>query len=378
MKIVHIADTHLGFSAYRRISEAGYNQREEDINNAFKSAIDKIIEIKPDLVLHAGDLFDSVRPTNRILHFAIEQILRLTQNGITVIMISGNHDTPKQRYIGSVFKIFEILPTNGFLKVIFNNEYTPIKIGDVLVHAIPQCTADEIFKKQLKRVAPEESSKNVLMLHAGVTGMKEFSRGDFNELLVDSKYFEEKKFDYVALGHYHRHINVGRNAYFPGSTERLSFNEVDGFKGFIEVDLSGNPTFLKFHEIKTRLMLDFPSINAEGKDSLVLSEEIEKTIRESDPKDKIIRLKVINIPQHILSTLDIKKFRELAGAALHFEPVLEKLREERKIEETTIATGGMKEEFISFMKNYPNLKPAEVNYFTKFGVESLEEAMKET
>ncbi|MCX5727070.1 MAG: metallophosphoesterase, partial [Candidatus Saganbacteria bacterium] len=170
MKMIHIADTHLGCAAYRRISEAGYNQREEDICNAFKSAIDEIIELNPDLVLHAGDLFDSVRPTNRILHFAIEQILRLTQNKITTIIISGNHDTPKQRYIGSVFKIFEVLTTEGYLKVIFNNDYTRIKVKDTLVHAIPQCTSDEIFKAEMAKVTLEEGSKNVLMLHAGVTG----------------------------------------------------------------------------------------------------------------------------------------------------------------------------------------------------------------
>ncbi|MCX5726541.1 MAG: hypothetical protein NT030_05115, partial [Candidatus Saganbacteria bacterium] len=185
--------------------------------------------------------------------------------------------------------------------------------------------------------------------------------------------------------HYHRYVNVGRNAYFCGSTERLSFNEVDGFKGFIEVGLSAATPSLKFHEIKTRSMLDLPVIDATGKDSIMLSEEIEKTIAKSDPKDKIIRLKVINIPQHVLSTLDVKKFRELASAAIHFEPVFEKLREEASpaggqghIEEAVVAAGGIKEEFISFMKNYPNLKPAEVDYFTRFGVESLDEAIKET
>ncbi|HDM25348.1 MAG TPA: exonuclease SbcCD subunit D, partial [Thermoplasmatales archaeon] len=65
LKIVHLADTHLGFSAYRKITKDGLNQREVDVYNAFGRAVDKILEIKPDLIIHAGDLFDSVRPNNR-------------------------------------------------------------------------------------------------------------------------------------------------------------------------------------------------------------------------------------------------------------------------------------------------------------------------
>ncbi len=112
MKIIHLSDTHLGQSAYRKISENGYNQREEDINAAFAESIDKILEIRPDLVLHSGDLFNSARPTNRIISFALEQILRLIRAGIRVIIICGNHDAPKQRYLGSVFSIFEKIKTD--------------------------------------------------------------------------------------------------------------------------------------------------------------------------------------------------------------------------------------------------------------------------
>ena len=71
--------------------------------------MDQIIDLKPDFVLHCGDLFHTVRPTNRIINFAIRQILRVVGAQIPMVIISGNHDTPKQRTVGSVFSFFEVL-----------------------------------------------------------------------------------------------------------------------------------------------------------------------------------------------------------------------------------------------------------------------------
>ena len=64
MKFLHLADTHLGYSAYRKVTEDGVNLREMDVYDAFVRCIDYAVKTKPDVVLHAGDLFDSVRPTS--------------------------------------------------------------------------------------------------------------------------------------------------------------------------------------------------------------------------------------------------------------------------------------------------------------------------
>ncbi|PNX52722.1 MAG: DNA repair exonuclease, partial [Thermoplasmata archaeon M9B2D] len=109
MRILHCADTHLGYSAYRKVTAEGVNQREIDIYDAFSQFVDYAVKTKPDLVLHAGDLFDSVRPTNRAITVAIQQILRLSQENIPFIVISGNHETPKLKETGNIFTIFEHL-----------------------------------------------------------------------------------------------------------------------------------------------------------------------------------------------------------------------------------------------------------------------------
>ncbi|MCG7841375.1 MAG: metallophosphoesterase, partial [Methanomassiliicoccales archaeon] len=91
MRIAHIADTHVGFSAYRRSDPgSGINQREIDIYQAFVRQIDSVVKVRPDLVLHAGDLFDSVRPSNRALSVVLEQLLRLSDENIPIMLIAGN------------------------------------------------------------------------------------------------------------------------------------------------------------------------------------------------------------------------------------------------------------------------------------------------
>lgn len=373
-----MADTHLGFAAYRKYTESAYNQREEDILQAFRQVIDEILKIKPDLVLHAGDLFDVVRPTNRVLRSAIEQILRLCEARIPTIIISGNHETPKQRYLGSAFSILEILPVpKDLLYIIYKNEYALLQpFPQFSVHAIPQCTSDEIFTEQLKKVK-KQPGHNILMLHAGVTGLKEFSHGDFNELLVDYNYLNQLDFDYVALGHYHGCVNVARSAWFSGSTERLSFNEAGQAKGFLEVEI-GDETKVKPHRIQIRPMEELEPINAAGLDSIELSNKIEERIAACQPAGKILRLKINQVSSSVLASLDIKKIREWAAPALHFEPIFEKSAKEEggEIVQTT-SIGGLNEEYNSFLSNHAGLSDAEKAELKQLGQHYLTAVLEE-
>lgn len=135
MKIAHISDTHLGFGAYSKLDPVeGINQREMDIYTAFEQAVTEILELKPDLVIHSGDLFDSVRPQNRAIDFALRQLIRLSEAGIETVLISGNHSTPKLRETGSIFRIFEHLEC---VHPVHEPGVKKIAFDDVVVHAIP-------------------------------------------------------------------------------------------------------------------------------------------------------------------------------------------------------------------------------------------------
>lgn len=347
MRIVHISDTHLGYQAYRAIDKKlSTNQREADVGRAFSQAVDKILKIKPDCVLHSGDLFDSVRPSNRALHFAIAELLRLSQANIPVVIISGNHSLPRMRDTGSVFQLLT-LPAFSHLYPVFKSRYEVIDIARLTIHAIPQCLTKEDFDEQLKMIKLNKKAKyNVLMLHAAIAGIPEFSMGEFNEQEVPDSYLKED-FDYIALGHFHKYTQVAENAFYVGSTERFSFNEVGQEKGFLEINLKERRA--TFHPLKIRPMIDLPTIDAQGKEAEWVMKELEKAVAKNPISDKIIRLTIDNIAAGTQNALNFSRLRELTAKALHFEP---RFNREEKIEAVAPAApsiGRLEREFQEYL-----------------------------
>ncbi|HXC24428.1 MAG TPA: metallophosphoesterase, partial [Gemmatimonadaceae bacterium] len=108
MRLVHLSDLHLGFRQYQRQTPAGINQREADVAASFKRAIDKTIELTPDFVLIAGDVFHTVRPTNSAILYAFTQFARLAQAlpKAGIVMVAGNHDTPRTTETGCILRLF--------------------------------------------------------------------------------------------------------------------------------------------------------------------------------------------------------------------------------------------------------------------------------
>ncbi|MEA1957380.1 MAG: exonuclease SbcCD subunit D [Euryarchaeota archaeon] len=322
-KIFHLADTHIGYSAYRKIDEAtGLNQREVDTYEAFKQFIDYAVKEKPDIILHAGDLFDSVRPTNRAICFVLEQLIRLSEAGIPFVVISGNHETPRLKETGSVFSLFEHIPE---VYVVYENKYELIEIDDLKLHAIPHSEDIEGEKNKMTSNIDANGSNsnfsfNVALLHASVlgVGLPAFMMGDFNEQVVDID--DLTKLDYLALGHFHGCTRVMENAYYAGSTERFSFNEVNDKKGFLEVSLDANgEKEVVFHPLKTREMVDLEPIVCHGLDTHEIRTAIKRHILECNPRDKVARLKVQDIPLHVYHSLDFDELKRLTKSAVHFE-----------------------------------------------------------
>ena len=369
MKILHMADTHLGYSAYRKLTKDGMNQREIDIYNSFKQCIDYAIKSKPNLILHAGDLFDSVRPTNRAITVALEQIIRLSKEKIPFIVISGNHETPKLKETGNIFKIFEHL---DHIYPIYNNKYEtiPFEINGkkIIIHAVPHCQTKEGFLDNLKKVKPDSSADfNVFMAHGAVTGIKEFKMNEFNELFIPTEALS-KDFDYIALGHYHKYTEIVKNAFYSGSSERLTFAEVDGKKGCIEIEL-GSKTRYKFIEIDTRPMLDASPINCSNLGIEDITRNIQETIQNIEPHDKIFRIRLKNIPSHIYRGIDFNQIRKQSMGAVHFEIKSDILKEgEQKISEN-YKIESIADEFEKFLKNRD---VTERDFLLKLGLEYIQ------
>ena len=369
MKIIHIADTHLGYSAYRKITKEGINQRELDIYDSFKRCIDYILESKPDIVIHAGDLFDSVRPTNRAISIALKQIIRLSLKKIPFIVVSGNHETPKLKETGNIFKIFDHL---DYIYPIYNNNYEkiPFKIFNqkIIIHAVPHCQTKEVFLDNIKKVKTDKSADfNIFLAHGAVTGIKEFKMNEFNELYIPTDSLS-KDFDYIALGHYHNYSKIAKNAFYSGSTENLSFAEFGSKKGIIEIKLD-NPIKIKFIEIPTRVMIDVPSIDCLNQSIEEITKKIIDTIRKIKPDDKIIRITLTNILLPTYRGIDFNYIRKICNKAIHFEIKSSILNQgEKKIDENS-KIESISEEFEKFLKDK---KIKEKDYLLKLGLEYIQ------
>ncbi|MEA2053701.1 MAG: exonuclease SbcCD subunit D [Candidatus Thermoplasmatota archaeon] len=344
MKILHVADTHIGYSAYHKVNDNGLNQREVDVYDAFKQFVDYAIEKKPDLIVHSGDLFDTVRPTNRAITFALQQIIRISNEGIPMVILSGNHETPKLRETGSVFRIFEHLDC---IYPVYKGAYEKYEFDDVTVHAIPHCSTGDDLKRNIENLEISKGSFNLLMMHVGVAGVKEFRTGDFNEQVIPSGYLSPD-FDYIALGHYHKKTRVAENAYYSGSTEHLSFKEADEGKGFFEIDTAGNT--VNFIPLKIRAMLDVGVIDCSSMTSDEISDEIVGRLKNVGTEGKILRITLRRIGRNVYKGLDFHAIRKIASNVIHFELSYElKEMEQELVSKGSI--GSLMEEWKDYISN---------------------------
>jgi len=220
MRLIHLSDIHLGFRQYQRQTGSGINQREADVAATLRRVIDRIIELEPDLVLVAGDVFHTVRPTNPAILHAFTQFSRLVQMlpDTPIVIVAGNHDTPRTTETGCILRLFSPL---GIYVVEGKEERIPLFGGEVSVLAVPDMAAGR------PALTPVPSAKhNILLLHGEIEGVlpryastlervpMEISRADLGA----------ERWDYVALGHYHVHRSVAPNAFYSGSLDYTSSN----------------------------------------------------------------------------------------------------------------------------------------------------------
>ena len=330
MKVLHCADSHLGFSAFRRVSDSGINVRELDVYRAFEAVVDRILALKPDVVIHAGDLFDGVRPNNRALSVALDQLLRLDAAGIAVVLIAGNHETPRLRETGHIFKVFEHLKNvhtvfEGYEQIFFD-----IDSKKICVHGLPHMRNREEFEEQLACVAPVESADlNILVAHGGVVELPAFSMHESNEVLLPVDRFE-RLFEYVALGHYHNYsvVNELGNVVYSGSMEQLSFAEANAQKGFVLASFDEKTGLsTRFEKCEIRGMIDLPPLRCENLDVQEVNKQLFRLIDSHDIVGKMVRISLKDVSSSVYRGLDLQAVRKACGSALHLEIRAEVIRE---------------------------------------------------
>ncbi|MCP1662545.1 MAG: exonuclease SbcCD subunit D [Methanocalculus sp. MSAO_Arc1] len=274
MKIIHIADTHLGVTAFSRIDpKTGMNLREKQIYDNFLSSIEEICRIRPDALLHAGDLFDSVKPRTQAYVTAFEALERLTDAGIPLIMIAGNHSIPKTRYTRAPFSLFEYHP--GTIHMAYSLRYESFECGDTIFHLIPNMLNPDQYREAYNDVERSKSHNNVLVTHGLASSITDRRLATVAEHEIDAT-MTTADFDYIALGHYHSQSQVGPHAWYSGSLEHLTYGEMYETKGGLTVD-TARRTVEPLPLPKTP-MIDLGSLQADDLTASEIISEIEARI----------------------------------------------------------------------------------------------------
>jgi DNA repair exonuclease SbcCD nuclease subunit len=264
IKIIHISDTHLG-KRPKRTRPSIINQEikpiEDDFYNVWKRFVDEVInnnDLKPDIILHSGDFFDSPSgtdpnpPPELARKVVAETFKKLHYNKIPVVIIDGNHGRYTQYRISTLseypilfdnvylFTYFELRDSIRNKKPLFK-DFPELKLR---VHAHPSIESidvPQLFSKYKEWILIQNNNINPEMINIGLAhGMIE------NETLHSD--FLMGDYDYVALGDNHKMQQVTDRAWYAGSTELWSFGEQNYNKGYLIIDIDSNDSKIKLSQ----------------------------------------------------------------------------------------------------------------------------------
>ena len=310
MKIVHCSDLHLG----KRLSGTKdyVTKRYMDFFNAFATFVDKVEEIKPDVCLIAGDIFDKKEINPDILS-KTEYLFKKLRDNVKkdIIAIEGNHDN--SRILEESW--LEYLQEQNILKVFYYNkdfeEKNYLKIDDINFYPVgyPGFMIDEALTKLSEKLNPQE--KNIVIVHTGISGSTNTLPGLVSTSILDL--FKDKAI-YIAGGHIHSFTTYPKEKpYFfvSGSLEFSNVqNEKSDKKGFILFDTDTlNYEFIEL-EHRKRIKKDFSYTNF-----LNLEIEFENFVKELNlTGEEILVISVSLNNNDYINTESLENIAEKNGA----------------------------------------------------------------
>lgn len=326
MRIVHLADLHLGFRQYQRQTPSGINQREADVAATMQRAVGQIITLAPELIVVAGDVFHSVRPSNpAILHaFRTFSALRDQLPDTPIVMVAGNHDAPRTAETGCILRLFREI---GVHVADAKPELFTFPSRSLAVLAVPDVPGIE----RPPLLPPDGFDHTVLVMHGSVDGVLPKHAAPFGAppIEVSINDLHSDAWSYIAMGHYHVYQEIAPRAYYSGSLDYTSANpwgelmeqrdrRVPG-KGFIEHNLATGKH--EFHPVApSRPLIDLPPIDAAGMGAAELDAALRARVDAAPGgiDDRVVRMTIWNIPRHLIRELDQVALREYRKRAMHF------------------------------------------------------------
>jgi exonuclease SbcD len=344
IRLLHLADLHIGMENYGHLDPAtGLNDRVMDFLRRLSETVDYALEHEVDLVLFAGDAYKTRDPNSTYHREFARRIKRLADAGIPVVLLVGNHDLPTQERKASSVEIFRTLDVPNVLVASRDHLHrlktrrgAPIQVATVpypvrqrlLAHeehegktiteldTLVQCLLAENIQALAAQVDP--SIPAVLTGHFSVSDARFGSERTVmlgRDVVVLKSIVADPAWDYVALGHIHRHQELNGGLHPPivysGSLERIDFGEQDEPKGFVVANVRRGHTEWEFHPVAARRFVTIRADVRNEADPLAVLLEI---IAQHPVEDAVVRVIVQARPEQegLLRDADVR--RALASA----------------------------------------------------------------
>jgi DNA repair protein SbcD/Mre11 len=295
--LLHFADAHIDIANYgRHDPESALPIRVMDFLSALDQIVDTAVSQPADLVIFAGDAYKDRNPQPTFQREWGQRMMRLSQAGIPTILLVGNHDLSPASGRAHTLHEFNTLAVPHIHVADRIEMLGPDELGlPVQVITVPwvsrsrMLTREEMAGKTLDDVLTllegkitdailqliEDADPDlplILTAHASVQGAVFGSERAVmlgHELVLSGRIVNDKRLDYVALGHIHKHQALnGAGSHppivYPGSIERIDFGEVREKKGFVLAQVSKGQTDWEFVKLKTRRFLNFEIDNLDA------------------------------------------------------------------------------------------------------------------
>lgn len=339
LKVLHLSDIHLGsgFSHGHINPATGLNTRLEDFIHSLRLCIDRAIAEPADVVLFGGDAFPDATPPPYVQEAFAAEFRRLADADIPTVLLVGNHDQHSQGSGGASLCIYRTLAVPGFIVGDrLATHLIPTVNGDLQIVTLPWLTRSTLLTRPeteglsleainlllLKKLQPilegeirslDPQLPTILLAHLmadratfGVEKTLSVGKG----FTIPLALINRPEFDYVALGHVHKHQNLNPHnnppIVYPGSIERVDFGEEKEEKGYVWLEISKGKVDWRFCPLPAR---PFKTIKVDVTEAEDPQGQLLMAIAKTAIDDAVVRL-IYQIRSEQLEQIDNRRLQE--------------------------------------------------------------------
>jgi exonuclease SbcD len=344
IRVLHFADIHVGMENYGRLDPVtGTSTRVRDFLARLDEVVDYALSHQADLVVFTGDAFKHRDPEPTQQREFAQRIKRLADAAPTLLLV-GNHDMPAMAARASSVDIFRALDVPGVI-VGHKDEGRVVQTrrGPVYLAWMPYPMRNRLLARQedqgksieqleialrqvvsdvLQNLAQEAAGQDMPRLLAGHFSVAEAKLGSERTVMLGrdvavlKSTVADPAWDYVALGHIHRHqdLNPGGQppVVYSGSLERIDFGEEGEPKGFCWVELERGRARWEFVPVNAR---PFRTIRVDARQQEDPTEAVLQALRPVEVEGAVVRV-LVQLRSDQQSMLRERELQAaLAGAA---------------------------------------------------------------